>query len=170
MHRAKVQGGPDQGLVGVGEPGALEVRHRVGLAPDDVVQHPEAQVLDGRAETEDVVIGADDPDRTLGLQHAAAFGQPGAGEGVVFGETVELVPVVIDGVDLGIVGTQQVAAQLEIIGRVGEDHVDRGVGQAFQHGDAVAAMNDVLGEDGGVELGHGTRPRNSETVMVNPYG
>jgi hypothetical protein len=66
-------GGPDQGLVGVGEPGALEVRHRVGLAPDDVVQNPVAQVLDRDAQAEDVVIAADDPDRALVLQDPAAL-------------------------------------------------------------------------------------------------
>jgi hypothetical protein len=50
------------------------------------------------------VIAADHPDRALGLEHSAAFGQPGAGEGVVFGEAAELVPLVVDGVDLGVVG------------------------------------------------------------------
>ncbi|MNQ96361.1 hypothetical protein D3C85_1119620 [compost metagenome] len=143
-------GGPDQGLVRIGEARALEVRHRVGLAPDDVVQHPEAQVLHRRAQAEDVVIAADDPERALVLQHPAAFGQPGAGEGVIGGEAVELVPVVVDRIDLGVVRPQQVAAQLQVIGRVGEDHVHRLVRQALQHLDAVATQDDV-----GLQLGHG---------------
>jgi hypothetical protein len=58
--------------VRVGEALAAEVRHRVGLAPDDVVQDPEAQVLQRRADAEDVVIAADHPQRAVGLQHAAA--------------------------------------------------------------------------------------------------
>ena len=74
---------PDQRLVRVGEALALEVRHRVGLAPDDVVQQPEAQVLQRRADAEDVVVAADHPQRALGLQHAARRRQPGAGEGIV---------------------------------------------------------------------------------------
>jgi hypothetical protein len=47
-----------------------------------------------------------------------------AGEGVVAREVGELVPVVVDGVDLAVVGTQEFATQLQIVGWVGEDHVD----------------------------------------------
>jgi len=95
-------------------------------------------------------MAADAQQRALVLQHPPAFTQPGAGEGVIGGEAVELVPVVVDRVDLGVVGTQQVAAQLQIIGRVGEDHVHRLVRQALQHLDAVATQDDV-----GLQLGHG---------------
>jgi uncharacterized membrane-anchored protein len=66
--------------VRVGEAAAAEVRHRVGLAPDHVVEDPEAEILQRRADAEDVVIGADHPDRAVGLQHAALGEQPGAGE------------------------------------------------------------------------------------------
>ena len=93
---------------------------------------------------------SDHPERAAGLQRPTRGLQPGIGELIVTGEVGELVPVVVDRVDLGVVGTQQVAAQLEVIGRVGEDHVDAGVGQGSQYLDAVAAMNDV-----GLELGHG---------------
>ncbi len=101
--RAARLGGPDQGLVRVGEAGALEIRHRVGLAPDHVVQDPEAQVLERRADAEDVVVAADHPERAVILQHPAGGGQPFASETVVGRERGELVPVVIDRVDLGIV-------------------------------------------------------------------
>ena len=74
---------PDQRLVGIGEAPAAEIRHRVGLAPDDVVEDPEAEILQDRADAEDVVVGADHPERAVRLQHAAAGEQPGAGEGVV---------------------------------------------------------------------------------------
>ncbi len=156
-------GGPDQGLVGIAEARALEVRHRVRLAPDDVVHHPEAHVLHGDAEAEDVVIGADDPDGAIVLQHAPAFLHPGAGELVVGFETGELVPLVIDRVDLGIVRAQQVAAQLQVVGRIGENQVDGSVRQRLQHVDALTDMDGVElqrrggeGGEGGFELRHGT--------------
>src|SRR3546814_10279117 len=59
--RLLVARAPDERLMCIGEPSAAEIRHRVGLAPDDVVQHPEAQILEGGAEAKDVVIGAADP-------------------------------------------------------------------------------------------------------------
>ena len=160
LHRIVVEGvalgglvarRPDQRLVRVGEALALEVRHRVGLAPHDVVQQPEAQVLQRRADAEDVVVAADHPQRALGLQHAARRGQPGAGEGIVARKTCperirgigELVPVVVDGIDAAVVGPQKLAAQLQIVGRVGEHHVDRAFGQAEHQLDAVAHQDAV---------------------------
>ena len=113
----------------VGEAPAAEIRHRIGLAPDDVVQDPEAQILQDRADAEDVVIGADHPERAGVLQHAARLGEPVAGEAVVFGEAGELVPMVVDGVDLGIVGTVQLALELKVVGRIGEDEIGAAVGQ-----------------------------------------
>ena len=71
--RLGIAAGPDQRLVRVGEALAAEVRHRVGLAPDDVVLDPEAQVLQRHAEAEDVVVGADHPDGAVGLQDAPAL-------------------------------------------------------------------------------------------------
>ena len=112
----------------VGEAPAAEVRHRVGLAPDHVVEHPEAQILQDRPDAEDIVIGADHPQRAGVLQHAARLAQPFAGEAVVFGEAGELVPVIVDGVDLGIVGTAQLVLELKIVGRIGEDQI----GAAFR--------------------------------------
>lgn len=49
-------------LKGVLETAALEVRHRVDFAPDDIVEDPEVQILQHGADAEDVVIGADHPD------------------------------------------------------------------------------------------------------------
>lgn len=62
--------------MGVLETAALEVGHGIGLAPDDIVQDPEIEVLEHGADAEDVVVGADDPDGTIRLQHAAAGQQP----------------------------------------------------------------------------------------------
>ncbi len=84
------------------------------------------------------MIAADHPDRAVVLQHPAAAGQPFTGEAVVGFERRELVPVVVDRVDLGVVGTQQLAAELEIVGGVGEHEVDRLLGQARQRLEAIA--------------------------------
>ncbi len=46
--------------------------------------------------------------------------------------------MVVDGVDLGIVGPQELAAELQVVGRVGEDQIDAFVGQAGQRLEAIA--------------------------------
>jgi hypothetical protein len=77
---------PDHGLMGIGEAAAAEIRHRIGLAPDDIVENPEAEVLHDRADAKNVMIGADHPQRRRWFHDAAAGEQPGAGEIVVGGE------------------------------------------------------------------------------------
>ena len=129
---------PDQRLVRVGEAAAAEIRHRVRLAPDHVVEDPEAEVLQDRADAEDVVVGADHPDRAGRLHHAPAGGQPGAGEFVIGGKARELVPVVVDRVDARIVRALEVVGELQIVGRVGEDEIDASRRQLRHLGDAVA--------------------------------
>ena len=132
---------PDQGLVGIGEAGAAEVRHRVGLAPDHVVQDPVAEVLQDGADPVDVVVGADHPERAVVLQHAPRRAQPGAGEVVIGCEVGELVPPRVDAVDAGVVGPVQLAAELQVIGRVREHHIDAAIGQRRHLPDAVAGEN-----------------------------
>ncbi len=51
--------------------------------------------------------------------------------------------MVIDGVDLGIVGPQQLSAQLQVVGRIGEDQVDALVGQTGQSLQAVALDDSI---------------------------
>ena len=58
----------------------LKLGMGLDLAPHHVVQNPEAQILQDRADAENVVIGADHPDRAGRLQHAARRAQPVAGE------------------------------------------------------------------------------------------
>ena len=129
---------PDHGLVRIGEAAAAEVRHRVGLAPHHVVQDPEAEVLQDRADAENVVIGADHPQRRRRLHHAPRRHQPGAGEVVIGRKARKLVPIVVDRVDFTVVGTFQVALELEIVRGVGEDEIDR-TGREPRHlGDAIA--------------------------------
>ena len=128
---------PDQGLMRVGEAAAAEIRHRIGFAPDDVVEDPEAEILQQRADTVDVVIGTDHPERGIRLHRPAAGDEPGAGEIVIGGETGKFVPIVIDGVDARIVGTFEVALKLQIVRRVGKDEID-GCGRDFRHlGNAI---------------------------------
>ena len=45
-------GRPDQRLMRIGEAPPAKIRHRIGLAPDHVVQNPEAQILQDRADAE----------------------------------------------------------------------------------------------------------------------
>ena len=129
---------PDHGLVRIGEAPAAEVRHRVGLAPHHVVQDPEAEVLQDRADAEDVVVGADDPDCRRWLHQPAHRHQPGAREVVIGRKARKLVPVIVDRVDLGVVGALEVALELQIVGRVGEDEIDRSCRKTRHFGDAIA--------------------------------
>ena len=127
----------------VGEAHAAEIRHRVGLAPDHIVHDPEAEILQDRADAEDVVIGADHPDGAGILQHAARGGEPIAGEAVIVGEAADLVPGIIDRIDLGIVRAVQRAFQLQIVGRVGEDEIGAALRQRAHRLNAIAFDNPV---------------------------
>ena len=102
---------------------ALEVRHRVGLAPDDVVEHPEAGILENAADAENIVIAADHPDGAVRLEDAASLLHPVPGEQVILVEATDLVPVIVDRGDFRIVGAMQIATELEIVGRVGKHEV-----------------------------------------------
>jgi hypothetical protein len=142
--------------MGVLEAAALEVGHRVGLAPDDIVEDPEVQILQRGADAEDIVIGADDPERAGRLQDAAAGQQPGTRKGIIGFEGGKLIPLVIDSIDQRLVGAVQRAAKLEVIGRIGEDDV-YGVGrQGFKRSNAIA-LDDRVDPGtrlcGGLEIG-----------------
>ena len=109
----------------IGKAGALEIGHGIGLAPDHIIQDPEAEILQDRADAENIVIAADHPKRTVIFQDALGLGHPLDGELIIGLEAGELVPGIVDGIDLGIVGPVQIAAQLQIIGRVGKDQIHR---------------------------------------------
>src|SRR3546814_12018878 len=102
--------------------GALEIGHRVRLAPDDVVENPIPLVLKRCADAEDIVIAADHPDAAAGFQDALRFLEPRMREAVVGGEAVEFVPLIVAVVDLAAVRTMQVAAEPEVVGRSGGDN------------------------------------------------
>ena len=128
---------PDQRFMGIGEPGAFKIRHRVGFAPDNVVQYPKAFVLDGGADAENIVVAADDPYGAVGLQYPVRLRQPGFSERIVGGECVELVPVIGYGIDSAPIGPVQIAAKLQVIRWVGEHHIDARIGQRAHRFDAV---------------------------------
>ncbi len=50
------------------------------------------------------MIAADDPYRAGVFEYPAAFAQPGASEGIVGCETVELIPIIVHAVHQGFVG------------------------------------------------------------------
>ncbi len=84
------------------------------------------------------MVRADHENGGVVLHRPARGGKPALSEAVVIGERGEFVPVVVDRVDFALVGPGQAAFELEIIGRVGEDQIDAGCGQA-EHGlDAIA--------------------------------
>ena len=123
VFRALIPAGPDQRLMRIGQAFAPEIRHRIGFAPNDIIQKPEALILKLRAHTEDVVVRADHPDRPVGLQKPLGGGQPVAGETVVFRERGELIPVIIHRINAAVVRAMQIAFQLQVIRWVSEDQV-----------------------------------------------
>lgn len=137
---------PDEGFVRVGKTDAAKIRHRIIFDPQDVVENPEAQVLHDRADAIDVVIRADDPERACVFQHALTRAQPTACELIVSFEILELIPAVVDRVHFGEVGTIQLVAELQVIRRVGEDHIHRVGGERAEDFDAIAAQDLVEGE------------------------
>src|SRR6516165_5610869 len=56
----------------VGESAPAEIRHRIRFAPDHVVENPKFEILHDRADAENIVIRADDPDGRRRLHHATA--------------------------------------------------------------------------------------------------
>ena len=132
---------PDQGLVRVGKTAPAKVRHGIRFAPHDVIEDPKAQILQDRPDAEDIVVRPDHPERRRALHDAPAGDQPGAGKIVVGGKARELVPGVVDRVDARIVRTLEVALQLQVIGRVGKNEVDRFRRQRCHLGNAVTDQN-----------------------------
>src|SRR5690606_13319791 len=60
------------------------------------------------------------------------FDQPGTGKAVVSLEAVEPVPIVGDRIDMAAVRTVEIAAKLEVVGRIGENKID-GSGRQRTH-------------------------------------
>lgn len=132
LHRAIVEGifrllafrCPNQRLVRVGKSRTLKIGHWVGFSPNDVVQNPISSVLHRRANAENIMVTANHPQRAVRLQNTPRLGQPFTGKFVINRKACKFVPFIVDGIDLAIVRAQQIAAKLQIIGRIGKDHVD----------------------------------------------
>ena len=141
--RLLTRGRPDHRLMRIGEAPSAKIRHRVGLAPDDIVQHPVAEILERRADAEDIVIAADDPEAAVRLQHPAAGAQPFAGETVIGAKAGELIPFIVDAVDAAVIGPVKLVRELKVIGRIGEHEIDAPCGQLLKFLDAIAD-NDLV--------------------------
>ncbi len=74
--------------------------------------------------------------------------------------------MIVDRIDLGIVGPQQLSAELQIVGRVGEDQVDALLGQARQRLQAIALDDPIRfeGHDAQLRSHHGCRPARLEAA------
>ena len=87
-----------------------------------------------------------------GLRTPSRRLQPGMGEGIVMGKALELVPVVVDGVDMGLVGPGEARLELKIVGRIGKDQIDRACRQGVHVVNAVADQNGIDRQPGFVRL------------------
>jgi len=143
--------GPDERFMGVGEPNASEVGHRVGLDPDNIVQNPEAQILQVITHPVNVVITADHPQRTARFQHAAAGTQPVDRKGVVGLKVLKLIPVILDCLHPAVIRPPQFITQLQVVGRVGKNQVNRVGRQAVEHLHAVT-FDDLIERQAGHDL------------------
>ena len=125
----------------IGEPPAAKIRHRVRLAPDHIVQDPEAQVLQDGADAKNVVVGADHPKRAVLAEQPPALRQPVAGERVIGGKIVKTVPVVVHAIDKAVIRAPQFAPQLQVVRRIGEHAVHRRGRQHAHHLHTIAPQN-----------------------------
>src|SRR5690606_23819845 len=108
----------------------------------------EVEVLERRADAENIVVGSDHPDRAIWLEQPPRSLEPGAGEGVIMGKAVELVPIVIKGIDLGLVGPGQTLLELQIVRWIGENQINAAGRQGIHVVDAIAHENSVDREAG----------------------
>src|SRR6266849_3573902 len=93
------------------------------------------------------MITANHPKASIGFQHTPDFLEPTQCEFIVSGKIAELIPVVIDPIDFGIIRTPQLAAELQIVRRVGENGINRLGGQFRQNAQAVADKNTIERQD-----------------------
>ena len=134
---------PNQRLMGIGEAGATKIRHRIGFAPNNIVQNPIAEILQGRADAENIMIRADNPQRAGRLQHPLGLAQPRAGEAVISREIVKFIPIIGHRIDFGRIGAVQIVFQLQIVRRVSKHQINTGIGQRAQLREAVTLQNHV---------------------------
>src|SRR6185312_9155770 len=103
----------------VGETLAVEIRHRIGFAPDDVIQNPIAEILQHGTDAEDIVVAANYPQTAIRFQHTLSSFEPVMGELVISFEVTEFVPIIILAADARSFRAMQIAAELKIVRRIG---------------------------------------------------
>lgn len=129
--------------MGIGEAHAAKIGRGVGLDPHHLVEQPEAQVLQDGPHAVNVVVAADDPQRAVLFEHAAAGAQPFARKLVVGGKIGELVPRIMPPIHPCHIGPPQLLLQLQIVGRVGKYQIDAAGREACQHVAAITMVNRI---------------------------
>ena len=89
------------------------------------------------------MVATNDPNRTIWFQKATCGLKPCSREFIISTKAAELVPVIINRIHFGIIGTMQVTFELQIIGRICKDQINRFSGQTVHHIDAIASNNFV---------------------------
>ena len=130
----------------IGQTFATEVGHGVRLAPHHVIQNPEPLVLKFGTHPKHVVVTADYPDCTVRLKQTARRCQPITGELVIGRKGRKLVPVIINGIDFGVIGAMKIATKLEIVGRVRKNEVHAICGKRIHYFNAIARKNTIQRE------------------------
>ena len=130
----------------VGKARALKIGHRIGLAPDDIVENPKSGILKHSAAAEDIVIATNHPECAVGFQDTPRLLHPAPRESVVDCIAVKLVPIIINRIDAAAFGAIQIATKLKIIRRVSKNHIDAGVGERSHRRDAIIHQNLVKRE------------------------
>ena len=126
--------------MGVCQTLAAEIRHRIGFAPNNIIQHPITLVLQLGPHAEDIVIRANHPNRAIRLKDTARRSEPVLSEFIIGTEAVELIPMIIYRIDKRVIRPMQIALKLEIVGWIGENQIDRTFRKAVHYINAITSQ------------------------------
>ncbi len=87
--------------MGVSETNTSKIGHWVAFYPDHVVEDPISQIHQNLPDSENVVVAADDPNGTRIFEHVTTSLEPVVCKAVVLGKIGEMIPLVVDRIDLG---------------------------------------------------------------------
>ena len=90
------------------------------------------------------MIRTDHPQSTIRFKCATAFAEPGFGENIIFSKAGELVPIIIHRINLAFIRAVQIATQLQIIGWVSKDEINRTRGDFFELFEAITQQNLIM--------------------------
>ena len=94
------------------------------LNPGNIIQDPKTQVLHPAAHPVNIVISANHPQGTISFKHPAAGSQPLYCKLIVFLKILELIPLIINRIDPGKIGTPQFLVELQVIRWVSKNQVN----------------------------------------------